>query len=344
MSPAESASTSPQPPRKALITGGAGFIGGHLAEALLGRGDYVTVIDDLSTGRFATVERLQEHPRYHFAIDTILNDQILDRLVSECDLIYHLAAAVGVELVVKDPVHVIETNVLGTQAVLKAARRYRKKVLIASTSEIYGKNEDIPSKEDSDRLLGSTTDARWSYSTSKAVDEYLGLAYHHQLEVPVVIVRLFNTIGPRQTGQYGMVVPRFVQQALAGEPLTVYGDGQQSRAFCDVRDTVKALIALMDHPDAVGQIFNVGSSREITILDLARLVLSLLSPEGGTVAEPDSEGIVLVPFEEAYARGFEDMRRRVPDVSRIRSLVGWEPQITLEETLKGVIEDCRSPA
>jgi UDP-glucose 4-epimerase len=224
--------------KSALITGGAGFIGSHLAEALLEFGYQVTIIDNLSTGQIDNIARLTDYPGFRFAIDTITNEVVMDRLVSECDVIFHLAAAVGVELIVRDPVHVIETNVLGTHAVLKAANRYRKKVLIASTSEIYGKNSHVPFREDDDRLLGPTTKARWSYSSSKAVDEFLGLAYCRQKRLPVIIFRLFNTVGPRQTGQYGMVVPRFTQQALKGQPLTVYGDGQQTCCFCDVRDTV----------------------------------------------------------------------------------------------------------
>jgi UDP-glucose 4-epimerase len=330
--------------RRALITGGAGFIGSHLAEELLGRGEVVTVVDNLSTGRFDNVRLLEDRPGYHFAIDDIRNEVVLDRLVSECDVIYHLAAAVGVELIVKDPVHVIETNVLGTQAVLRAAERYRKKVLITSTSEIYGKNETMPFREDSDRLLGSTTNVRWSYSTSKAVDEYLGLAYYRQLDVPVVIARLFNTIGPRQTGQYGMVVPRFVAKAVSGEPLTVYGDGRQSRTFCDVRDTVRALVAAMEDPRAVGEIFNVGSDREVTILELARLVLATVDPESSAGASERDGRIVFVPYEEAYAEGFEDMRRRLPDVEKIRDMLGWEASIPLEETLRAVAEHHRQRA
>ncbi|RMD66902.1 NAD-dependent epimerase/dehydratase family protein, partial [Candidatus Parcubacteria bacterium] len=264
---------------RALITGGAGFIGSHLAEHLLEHDHQVTIIDNLSTGRFDNIAHLTDHPRFQFAIDSITNEVVMDRLVSECDVIFHLAAAVGVELIVRDPVNVIETNILGTHAVLKVANRYRKKVLIASTSEIYGKNNQVPFREDDDRLLGPTTKARWSYSTSKAVDEFLGLAYHKQKDLPVIIFRLFNTVGPRQTGQYGMVVPRFVQQALAGQPLTVYGDGQQSRCFCDVADVVRAVTGLAEEPRAVGEVFNIGSNEEISILNLARKVLQLVAEE-----------------------------------------------------------------
>lgn len=322
-----------------LITGGAGFIGSHLAEALLDQGHQVTVIDDLSTGRFENIAHLTDHPGFGFAIDTITNEVVMDRLVSECDVIFHLAAAVGVELIVRDPVHVIETNILGTHAVLKVANRYRTKVLMASTSEIYGKNNQVPFCEGDDRLLGPTTKARWSYSTSKAVDEFLGLAYHRQMGLPVVIFRLFNTVGPRQSGRYGMVVPRFVQQALRAEPLTVYGDGRQARCFCDVEDAVRAIIGLAECPEAVGQVFNVGSTEEITILELARKVLHIvdtLHVERSTLNEEGSR-IVFVPYEEAYEAGFEDMRRRVPDISRIRRYLGWEPQRTLDETLKNII-------
>lgn len=321
-----------------LITGGAGFIGSHLAEALLGQGDEVTIIDDLSTGGLQNVTHLIDHSRFRFAIDSITNEVVMDRLVSECDVIFHLAAAVGVELIVRDPVNVIETNILGTHAVLKVAARYRKKVLVASTSEIYGKSNSIPFGEDDDRLLGPTTKARWSYSTSKAVDEFLGLAYHRQMGLPVVIFRLFNTVGPRQTGQYGMVVPRFVRQALQGKPLTVYGDGQQSRCFCDVADVVRALIGLAEGAGAVGQVYNVGSTEEVTILELAERVLHTvrtLDAPHSTVS-PQDEGIVFVPYEEAYEAGFEDMRRRVPDTGKIKALIGWEPQVVLEETLRRV--------
>jgi len=330
----------------ALITGGAGFIGSHLAEALLERGSGVTVIDDLSTGRFENIAHLVDRPEFRFAIDTITTEIVLDRLVSECDLIYHLAAAVGVELIVKDPVHVIETNVLGTHAVLTAANRYRKKVLIVSTSEIYGKSTQVPFGEDDDRVLGPTTRARWSYSTSKAVDEFLGLAYHRQMGLPVVIVRLFNTIGPRQTGRYGMVVPRFVQQALAGAPLTVYGDGSQTRCFCDVADVVRALIGLATCAGAMGQVYNIGSTEEITILALARKVLELTgvrsSDDGQWTALRDR--IEFVPYEEGYEPGFEDLRRRVPDIRRIGQAIGWRPQIPLEDTLRRVIAYYRDQA
>lgn len=323
--------------RTALITGGAGFIGSHLAESLLDKGYRVTIIDNLSTGRIENIAHLTENPSFHFAVDDITSDVVMDRLVSECDVIFHMAAAVGVQLIVNDPVHVIETNVLGTHAVLKAANRYRKKVLIASTSEIYGKSENVPFGEDDDRLLGPTTKARWSYSTSKAVDEFLGLAYHQQLGLPIVIFRLFNTVGPRQTGQYGMVVPRFAQQAIDGDPITVYGDGKQTRCFCDVRDTVRAIVALSESQDAIGRVFNIGSTEEISITDLAKLVLR----QAGRSADMTKESIRFVPYELAYGSDFEDMRRRVPDTSRIQGALGWQPEFTLETTIGNVIASLR---
>lgn len=313
-----------------LITGGAGFIGSFLSEALLAQGHRVTVIDDLSTGSFDNIAHLVEQASFRFAIDTITNEVVMDRLVSECDLVIHLAAAVGVELIIQDPVHGIETNILGTHSVLKVANRYRKKVLVASTSEIYGKSSHIPFGEEDDRVLGPTTVARWSYSTSKAVDEFLALAYRRQMGLPVVVFRLFNTVGPRQTGRYGMVVPRFVRQALAGEPLSVYGDGSQTRCFMHVQDAVRAIVALAGCPEAVGEVFNIGSTEEISIRDLARRVVQL------TGGAPDAQ-IQLVPYEQAYGAGFEDMQRRVPDIQKIERVVGWQPQRSLDETLQDVI-------
>lgn len=341
-------------PTRILITGGMGFVGSHLAGTLLEQGHQVTVVDNLSTGRFDNIRHLAGHPDFHFAIDDITNMAVLDRLVSNCDVIFHLAAAVGVQLIVKDPVHTIETNVLGTEAVLQAAVRYRTKVLIASTSEVYGKSAQIPFTEDDDVVLGSTTRSRWSYAASKMVDEFLGLAYHRQKGLPVVVFRLFNTVGPRQTGQYGMVVPRFVQQALRGEPITVYGDGQQSRCFMDVRDAVRALIGLAESPRAVGQVFNIGTSHEITILDLAREVLRLVGARTAgwptTVPAPRSNGnghqsgpaperITFVRYEDAYETGFEEMRRRVPNTAKIQSYIGWQPEYSLRQTLEDVITE-----
>jgi UDP-glucose 4-epimerase len=317
---------------RALITGGAGFIGSHLAEALLARGDRVSVIDDLSTGSLDNITRFMDHPRFDYTVDQVTNSVVIDQLVSESDVVFHLAASVGVELIVEGPAQVIENNIFGTHAVLEAAMRHRTKVLLTSTSEIYGKNTKLPFAEDDDRTLGPTINARWSYAESKAIDEFLALAYHSRMGLPIVIVRLFNTVGPQQTGQYGMVVPRFVRQAITGQPLTVFGDGQQSRCFCDVADAVRAIIGLTDSPDAIGRIFNVGSTSEITIEALARTVLTLVDGEGA-----DANQIVFVPYEEAYEVGFEDMRRRVPDISRVRHLIGWEPRIPLEETLRRVI-------
>lgn len=314
---------------KALITGGCGFIGSHLAEALLDRGDTVTVVDNLSTGRFENIAHLVGRPGLSFCIENIANETVMDRLVSECDLIYHLAAAVGVELIVQEPVQVIETNIKGCEAVLRIGARYRKKVILASTSEVYGKNEAVPFREDADSVLGATTRSRWSYACSKAMDEFLGLAYAKQLALPVVIVRLFNTVGPRQTGRYGMVIPRFVQQALTDQPITVYGDGQQTRCFTYVGDVVRAIVELADEPRAVGQVFNIGSTQEISIGQLARRVVELTNS-----ASP----ITLVPYDQAYEEGFEDMRRRVPDISKIGDLIDWQPQVNLDGILHRVIE------
>lgn len=317
---------------RALITGGAGFIGSHLAEELLRRGDEVYVIDNLSTGRLENVQHLRDNPNFKIAIETILNETVMDRLVSECDIIYHLAAAVGVELIVTNPVEVIETNIMGTEMVLKLANRYLKKIILTSTSEIYGKSEKVPFKEEDDRLLGPTTKSRWSYSTSKAVDEYLALAYHKQKGLPTVIVRLFNTVGPRQTGQYGMVIPRMVEQALKGQPITVYGDGSQMRCFAYVTDVVDAIIALAHHPGAVGDIFNIGSEEAITIAELARKIKAL--------TESPSE-ILYIPYDQAYEAGFEDMRMRIPDISKIKKLINYQPKINLEETLRRIIKHFR---
>jgi len=312
----------------ALITGGAGFIGSHLAEALLAEGHSVTVLDNLSTGRYENIAHLAEQPRFQFVRETVTNELGMDRLVSMCDVIFHLAAAVGVELIIKDPVWTIETNLEGTEVALRLARRYGTKVLLASTSEVYGKSTAIPFREDADRVMGPTTKSRWSYAESKAIDEFLALAYHKQFDVPVVICRFFNTVGRRQTGMYGMVIPRFVQQALAGKPITVYGDGQQTRCFCNVKDTVRAVMALAVEPQAVGEIYNVGSEDEITIRALAEQVLA----RTGSSAE-----IVIVPYDQAYEKGFEDMVRRVPSIAKIKAAIGWQPTISLDHTLEQVI-------
>jgi len=325
-------------PTRYLITGGAGFIGSHLAETLLESGNQVTVIDNLSTGRFENIAHLKDHPGFRFAIDTITNQVVMDRLVSECDVIVHLAAAVGVRLIVEEPVHTIETNVMGTEAVLQAARRYKVKVLLASTSEVYGKGNNVPFNEDDDVVLGPTTRSRWSYAATKMVDEFLGLAYFAENKLPVVIFRLFNTVGPRQVGHYGMVIPRFVQQALKGEPLTVYSDGKMTRCFMHVQDAVKAIITLAQTPDAVGKVFNVGATEEISILDLARMVLTVV--DGGSDLVPtDDPRIQFIPYEEAYTKGFEDMRRRVPDTNKIMALTGWRPEHNLHKILEDVIRE-----
>lgn len=315
---------------QALVTGGAGFIGSHLVEALLSQGHHVTVVDDLSTGRFRNIAHLTEHPMFSFAIETITNETVMDRLASQCDVIFHLAAAVGVRLIVEQPVHTIETNVLGTDMVLRLAHRYRPKVLVASTSEVYGKGVRVPFGEEDDRLIGPTSKSRWAYATSKAVDEFLALAYYQTKKVPVVVTRFFNTVGPRQTGRYGMVIPRFVDWALAGEPIQVYGTGGQSRCFCNVADSVRAIIGLVNEPAAEGEIINVGNDEEITIENLALQIKAMTG---------SSSEIVHVPYDEAYAPGFEDMQRRVPDISKIRRVTGWQPQITLEQTLAQVIAD-----
>jgi UDP-glucose 4-epimerase len=314
-------------PMKVLITGGAGFIGSHLADFLLQRGHEVTVIDDLSTGTLQNIAHVRYFPNFHFVHETIMHEAVMDRLVSDCDVIYHLASAVGVELIVRSPVEVIERCVLGTEVVLRTAHRYKKKVLLTSTSEIYGKNTKLPFGEDDDRVLGPTTKSRWSYSCAKAIDEFLSLAYVKEKGLEVVIARLFNTVGPRQTGQYGMVVPRFIQQALAGEPLTVYGDGTQSRCFAYVGDAVEALVKLMDHPAAVGQIFNVGSSEEISIEDLARRIIQILD-------SPST--IVKIPYDEAYEVGFEDMNRRIPDLRRVKALIDYHPKVALDEIIRKI--------
>jgi UDP-glucose 4-epimerase len=313
---------------KALITGGAGFVGSHLAEALLERGDEVYVLDNLSTGSIENIEHLKPHARFHYAIDTVMHEPVTAELIDRVDVVFHLAAAVGVRLIVESPVHTIETNVHGTEMVLKLANKKKKKVVIASTSEVYGKSDDVPFREDSDLVMGPTSKGRWSYACSKAIDEFLALAYHKEKRLPVVVVRLFNTVGPRQTGRYGMVVPNFVKQAVLGRPLVVHGDGGQSRCFTYVSDVVDALVRLAEHAEAVGRVFNIGNDREeITILELARRV----AQRTGSTSE-----IVLMPYEQAYEEGFEDMRRRVPDLTRLRALLGYEPQVQLDEIIDRV--------
>ena len=321
--------------RTCLVTGGAGFIGSHLTESLLADGHRVLVIDDLSTGRWENIAHLAENPKFQFARTSIEEDVVLDRMASQVEVIFHLAAAVGVKLIVENPVHTIETNIMGTERVLKAALRYRCRLVVASSSEVYGKGTRVPFSEEDDVLLGATVKSRWAYAASKMVDEFLCLAYHTQYGAEAVCARLFNTVGPRQTGQYGMVLPRLVRQALEGQPLTVYGDGTQSRCFCHVLDVVQALKGLAWEPRASGQVLNVGSTEEVTILSLAQRIIQRTGSQSK---------VVFVPFHEAYAPGFEDMQRRVPNISRIGSLLGWRPTRSLDDILAAVIDHERREA
>ncbi|MGI8837280.1 MAG: GDP-mannose 4,6-dehydratase [Pyrinomonadaceae bacterium] len=314
---------------RVLITGGAGFIGSHLADAYLQRGDEVLIIDDLSTGTIENIRHLKNNPRFQYTIDSVHNQPVTAELVDQCDVVVHLAAAVGVKLIVESPVRTIETNVRGTEVVLALANKKQKRVLVASTSEVYGLSTDVPFKEDGNLVMGATTKGRWSYACSKAIDEFLALAYWREKKLPTTIVRLFNTVGPRQTGRYGMVIPTFVRQALASRPITVYGNGKQTRCFGYVGDVVGALIKLMDHPDSVGQVYNIGSTEEISIVKLAEKVKELTN---------SASEIVFVPYDEAYEEGFEDMPRRVPDTSKIKQLVGFEPKMKLEGILQSVID------
>jgi UDP-glucose 4-epimerase len=311
-----------------LITGGAGFIGSHLSEALLDRGDEVFILDDLSTGSVENIRHLKSNPRFHYVFDTIANKQLLAEMVDEADLVFHLAAAVGVKLIVESPVRTIETNVHGTQFVLDAASKKKKLVFNASTSEVYGKSDKVPFHEDADLVLGPTSKGRWSYAASKMLDEFLALSYHKERKQPVVIARFFNTVGPRQTGRYGMVLPNFVRQALAGEPITVFGDGKQSRCFCHVKDSVEAVLRLVATPSAIGEVVNVGNTHEISIENLARLV----KERTGSNSE-----IVYVPYDQAYEPGFEDMPRRVPALGKLQKLTGFTPTTTLNEIVDSVI-------
>jgi UDP-glucose 4-epimerase len=312
-----------------LITGGAGFIGSHLADAYLQRGDEVFVIDDLSTGTIENIQHLKNNPLFHYTIDSVHNQPVAAELVDQCDVVFHLAAAVGVKLIVESPVRTIETNVRGTEVILALANKKKKRVLVASTSEVYGLSSDVPFNEDGNLVMGATTKGRWSYACSKAIDEFLALAYWREKKLPTTIVRLFNTVGPRQTGRYGMVIPTFVKQALAGRPITVYGDGSQTRCFGYVGDVVGALVKLMDHQQTVGQVFNIGSDEEISILELAKRVKELTK---------SSSEIVFIPYDEAYEEGFEDMPRRIPDTTKVRELIGFKPQMSLDGILKSVIE------
>jgi UDP-glucose 4-epimerase len=317
--------------RTLLVTGGAGFIGSHLAEAAVAAGDAVIAVDDLSTGSYRNVGHLGGG-NFKLVVASVDDAETIEGLVRSVDLVYHLAAAVGVKLIVDDPVRTIETNIRGTEVVLRLANKWRRPVVLASTSEVYGKSERVPYAEDHDMVLGPTTQSRWAYAASKAIDEFLAVAYHRRDGLPVVIARLFNTVGPRQTGRYGMVIPTFVRQALRGELITVYGDGTQSRAFTFVGDAVRALLDLPRHEAAFGEVFNIGGGREITIMDLARLVRD-------RTGSPSD--IVTVPYDRAYAPGFEDMRRRVPDISKLRRVTGFEPSVGLEEIVDRVAEHYR---
>lgn len=314
---------------RVFITGGAGFIGSHLAEALLERGHEVLILDDLSTGAIENIAHIKGRPGFEYFIDTVENEPLLAELIDRSDVVFHFAAAVGVKLIVEQPVHTIETNVHGTEVVLKHANKKKKLVVVASTSEVYGKSNDVPFREDSDLVLGPTPKHRWAYACSKAIDEFLALAYWKERKLPVIIVRFFNTVGPRQTGRYGMVIPNFVRQALASEPITVFGDGTQSRAFTHVSDVVGALVVLMQTPEAVGQVINIGNTEEVTIARLAERVKELCS---------SSSPIKCIPYEEAYESGFEDMPRRVPDLSKIHRMIGYEPRHTLDDILVQVID------
>ena len=314
---------------RALITGGAGFIGSHLTEALLDGGHQVLILDNLSTGSIDNIAHLKGRPGFEYFIDTVDNEPLLAELIDRSDVVFHFAAAVGVKLIVEQPVHTIETNVHGTEVVLKHANKKKKLVVIASTSEVYGKSDDVPFREDSDLVLGATPKHRWAYACSKAIDEFLALAYWKERKLPVIIVRFFNTVGPRQTGQYGMVIPNFVRQALAGEPITVFGDGTQSRSFTHVHDVVGALIRLVGEPNAIGQVINIGNVEEVTMADLAERVRTLTKSQSP---------IKLIPYDQAYESGFEDMPRRVPDLTKVRAMIGYEPTRDLTTILEQVIE------
>jgi len=313
---------------KILITGGAGFIGSHLAEKLLETGNSIFIIDNLSTGRFSNIRHLVKNPNFSYTIDSILNHNVLKELIKNCDQIYHLAAAVGVKYIIDNPLLSLRTNTVGTENVLEYANEYKKKVMVASTSEIYGKSDKVPFKEEDDRLLGSTHISRWSYSTAKAIDEFLALAYYREKKLPVVIARCFNTVGPRQTGQYGMVIPKFVKSALLNHPITIFGDGKQSRCFADVTDIVNGFIKLMNEPKAEGEIFNIGNDKEITIEELAHKIKKMTKSRSK---------IEYIKYEDAYEEGFEDMRRRIPDLSKINKLIGYKPKYSLDKILVRII-------
>ena len=316
----------------ALITGGAGFIGSHLAEALLKAGHKVMVIDNLSTGSMDNIRHLKTHDRFEYVIEDVENERLIAELIDAADVIFHMAAAVGVKLIVEEPVRTIETNIHGTEVVLKHAAKKGKLVMVFSTSEVYGKSTDLPFREDSDLVMGSTIKHRWAYACSKAIDEFLALAYWKERDLPVIVVRLFNTVGPRQTGRYGMVIPTLARQALEGMPLTVYGDGMQSRSFTDVSDVVGALMRLASEKSAIGQVFNIGNTEEVSILELAKKIRA----KAGS-----SSDIVYIPYDKAYEAGFEDMPRRVPDLTKIQNLIGYAPSVTLDGILDRVIQSLR---
>jgi UDP-glucose 4-epimerase len=313
---------------KILITGGAGFIGSHLADRLLNLGDQVVLIDDLSTGRLSNIEHLNECHDAEFVLGSILDADLVDHVVSKVDMVYHLAAAVGVNLIVEKPLESLMTNIRGTETVIEKAHKYGKRLLVTSTSEIYGKNTSDKLGEDDDRILGSPLKSRWSYSEAKAIDEILAYTYWREKGLETLIVRLFNTVGPRQTGSYGMVMPRFVDQAIRNQPITIFGDGMQTRCFCHVADIVDGLIALAQHPDAIGKVFNLGGSQEISITDLARRIVGLVGSKSN---------LEYIPYSTAYEEGFEDMERRVPDISRAKKLVGFEPSLSLDDMIRSVI-------
>lgn len=320
---------------KYLITGGSGFVGSHLAEELLVRGHSVHALDDLSTGSIRNISHLKSNPKFGYTIDTVANERLVRELVDECDVVYHLAAAVGVKLIVESPVRTIETNIKGTEVVLEAANMKKRPVFIASTSEVYGKSTAFPFHEDGDLVMGATTKGRWSYACSKAIDEFLGLAYFREKKLPTVVGRLFNTVGPRQTGQYGMVVPNFVQQGLAGQAITVFGDGKQSRCFGHVKDIVRALADLMATEKTYGQVFNLGNTQEISIEGLALKVNEMTG---------NKAGITYIPYDQAYEAGFEDMARRIPSNEKVKSFIGWSPTKSLDDILTDVIADIKSRA
>jgi UDP-glucose 4-epimerase len=324
---------------RALITGGAGFIGSYLAEALLQKGWNVSVIDDLSTGSIKNIDRLKSHPNFDYTIDTIMNIPLMAELIDRADYIYHLAATVGVRLIVESPVRTIETNIKGTEIVLELVAKKNKKILITSSSEVYGKSNKAPFREDDDLVLGPTIRARWSYACSKAIDEFLALAYYREKKLPVIICRLFNTVGPRQTGAYGMVIPRLVSQALCGAPLTVYGDGRQTRTFTDVCEVVWALRHLMQEPAAIGEVVNIGGMEEISILAIAQKIKALTG---------SSSEIRFIPIDEVYDKNFEDMGRRVPDIEKARHLIGFNPHTGIDDILRKIIAhmkaECANPS